>query len=311
MPDQAHSTSGPTAPEREHDPHTRAGTEPAADAAHAAEPEAATSTGRQDPAALREPERAVPFVPTAPTGVSRLFRALRAKPDLGQVVVALLVGLLGFAAALQLQADDDDLLGRARRADLVQILDGLSERSNRLEDQIADLEADRRELISGADTEKAALEQAVTRSRQLAILAGTAPVSGPGIVVTVTDPDGSVDALTLLSAVQELRDAGAEAIEIAGADDAQVRVVASTYLLDGRDGVEIDGVEVRPPYRLTAIGEPETLASAMQFPQGAVDRITDKGGRAMVTQEGQLTVDALHEETPAEYAGPAPDDDAG
>lgn len=257
---------------------------------------------------LREPDPPVPFVPTAPTGLSRLMRALRAKPDLGQVAVGALVGLLGFAAAVQIQADEDDLLSRARRADLIQILDGLTERADRLENQIAELDADRRELLSGADSEQAALDQAEARAQQLAVLAGTAAASGPGIVVTVTDPDAVVDALTLLSAVQELRDAGAEAIEISGAGDSQVRVVASTYFLDSADGVEVDGVELRPPYRITAIGEPETMASAMQFPQGVVSRVSDKGGRATVSQEDELTVDALHEARSPEYASPAPDD---
>ncbi len=300
-------TSGPVAPERER-------------AAHPApeEPDPEVTTGgpeplppRHDYASLREADPPVPFVPTAPTGLSRLMRALRAKPDLGQVAVGSLVGLLGFAVVLQIQADDDDLLTRARRADLVQILDGLTERGDRLEGQIAELEADRRDLISGADSDQAALEQATTRAQQLAVLAGTAAASGPGIIVTVTDPDAGVDALTLLSAVQEMRDAGAEAIEVAGAGDTQVRVVASSYFLDSGDGVEVDGVELRPPYRFTAIGEPETLASAMQFPQGVVSRITDKGGRAIVSQEDELTVDALHEAAPPEYASPAPDDDAG
>lgn len=299
-------TSGPVAPERER----------AAHPAPEKEPEVTTGgpeppPSRHEYASLREADPPVPFVPTAPSGLSRLMRALRAKPDLGQVAVGSLVGLLGFAAALQIQADDDDLLTRARRADLVQILDGLTERGDRLESQIAELEADRRDLISGADSDQAALEQATTRAQQLAVLAGTAAASGPGIIVTVTDPDVGVDALTLLSAVQEMRDAGAEAIEVAGAGDTQVRVVASSYFLDSGDGVEVDGVELRPPYRFTAIGEPETLASAMQFPQGVVSRITDKGGRATVSQEDALTVDALHEAAPHEYASPAPDDDAG
>jgi hypothetical protein len=49
----------------------------------------------------------------------------------------------------------------------------------------------------------------------------------------------------------------------------------------------------------------------MQFPQGVVSRVSDKGGRATVSQEDELTVDALHEARSPEYASPAPDDDAG
>ena len=55
----------------------------------------------------------------------------------------------------------------------------------------------------------------------LGILAGTVAAEGPGIVVTI---DGVDDAALLLDTVQELRDAGAEAIQLG-----DVRVVASTY----------------------------------------------------------------------------------
>jgi uncharacterized protein YlxW (UPF0749 family) len=238
------------------------------------------------------------------------MRAMRARPDLGQVAVGLLVGLLGFTAVLQVREDDEDLLSRARRADLIQILDGLTVRGDQLERQIAELEADRRELVSGADSERASFEQTATLARQLAVLAGTAAATGPGIVVTVDDPSESLPARALFSAVQELRSAGAEAIEIAGAGDQQVRVVASTYVVDDGSGVEIDGVHLESPYRFTVIGDPQALTEAMNFPQGLVDTVADTGGDVTVDQQDEVTVDALHESTPAEYADPADDDDA-
>ena len=58
----------------------------------------------------------------------------------------------------------------------------------------------------------------------LRILTGTVAATGPGVTLTIDDPDGSVTAATLLDGVEELRDAGAEAIEI----NDSVRVVAST-----------------------------------------------------------------------------------
>jgi uncharacterized protein YlxW (UPF0749 family) len=253
-------------------------------------------------------ERTGRFVPTAPTGLQRLGRALIARPDLGQVGIALLVGLAGFAAAVQVRADDEDLLNRARRGDLFLILDGLTARGDQLEEQIAALEADRRELLSGADSEEAALDQTAALAQQLAVLAGTVEATGPGVVVTILDPAGEVDARTMYSSVQELRSAGAEAIEVSGADGAQVRVVASTYFIDDGEGIEVDGVHLEPPYRFTAIGDPETLAEATEFPQGVIDSITGDGGMASVTQHDELVVDVVHDATPPQYASPAPED---
>jgi uncharacterized protein YlxW (UPF0749 family) len=265
---------------------------------------------RPDPAAQAVDEPPRRFVPTAPTGMHRLGKALRARPDLGQVGVAVLVGLLGFAAAVQVRADED-LLNRSRRGDLFLILDGLTARGDQLEEQIAQLEADRRELLSGADSEAAALEQTAALAQQLAVLAGTVGATGPGITVTILDPDGQVGARTMYSSVQELRSAGAEAIELSGANGEQVRVVASSYFVDDDQGIAVDGVHLEPPYRFTVIGDAETLAEAMEFPQGVVDSVTGDGGTATVAQQDELEIDVVHEATPPQYASPAPDDDSG
>lgn len=188
------------------------------------------------------------------------------------------------------------------------ILDGLTARGDQLEEQIAALENDRRELLSGADSEAAAVEQTAALARQLAVLAGTVGATGPGIVVTIVDSGGEVDARTMYSAVQELRSAGAEVIKLSGADGAEVRVIASTYFVDDGDGIEVDDVHLQPPYRFTVIGDPETLAEAMEFPQGVVDSIKGDGGTASVTQHDELVIDVVHEATPPQYASPAPDD---
>ena len=247
------------------------------------------------------------FVPQRPSGLSHLRDAMLAKPSRGQVIVAVLVGVMGFVAVEQFRASEEDLLARARRADLVQILDGLTQRSERLESQVRELEQTRRDLVSGADTRQTAIDQARARARQLAVLTGTAPATGPGIELTITDPSGEMPASVLLSTVQELRDAGAEAIQITGGNDAAVRVVASTYFLDTSQGVDVHGVRLEPPYTLTAIGDPPTLDTALNIPGGVVEEVTNDGGRATIRQEDELTVDVLHEPEEPQYARPAPE----
>ncbi|WP_116953259.1 DUF881 domain-containing protein, partial [Jiangella endophytica] len=181
------------------------------------EPRPTAPDGRDEPVAAGEPAAApqpfVPgggrFTPAAPSGTKRLWNAVRQRPDVGQVLVALLVALLGFGAVLQVRSDDDDALANARRDDLVQILDGLRRQADRLDDHVGELESDRRDLVSGADTEAAALEQAEQRARTTGVLAGTIPATGPGIIMTISDPDHQVNAYTMLRAVNELRVAGA------------------------------------------------------------------------------------------------------
>ncbi|WP_053202852.1 DUF881 domain-containing protein [Jiangella muralis] len=288
--------------------------DPASPAEPAETPEPVEETAER-PAA--SPQPFIPgggrFTPAAPSGTKRLWNAVRQRPDGGQVLVAVLVALLGFGAVLQVRADDDDALANARRDDLVQILDGLRRQADRLDDHVAELESDRRDLVSGADTEAAALEQAEERARSTGVLAGTIAAGGPGIIMTISDPDHDVAAYTMLRAINELRVAGAEAIQIrGGGNDAAVRVVASTSFENpSADVLTVGGVELEPPYEIVAIGEPGELSGSMMFANGVVASIEgdDKGGaEATVDEYDDLTVDVLHEPQAPQYARPAPED---
>ena len=228
------------------------------------------------------------------------------------VAVAVLLGLLGFAAVVQVRATQEDgPLATAREEDLVQILDDLSNRNDRLGAEVAALEQAQRELTSGTGQTQAALEEARRRAQLLGVLAGTVPARGPGVRLTIHDPDGTVGADVLLDALEELRAAGAEAVQIEGdeADDgtARVRVVASTSFVEAEaGGVVVDGQELSPPYRFEVIGDPSTLASALRIPGGVVDNVEQFGGRALVERADEVEVTALRRLEPPRYARPTP-----
>ncbi|NEE04016.1 DUF881 domain-containing protein [Phytoactinopolyspora halotolerans] len=248
------------------------------------------------------------FRPAVPSGGRRFWRAMTKRPQASHLGVAVLLALLGFGAVLQVRGDEEDALSHARRDELLQIYDGLTREADRLEEEIQDLRRDRDDLASSAGDESVALEQAEERLRQAQIVAGTVPVTGPGIQLTISDPDNQVTDTTLFGAIYELRSAGAEAIQIEGqGNDTAVRIVAESYLLPAEGGVEVSGVMLRPPYVITAIGNPENLDEAMHFPQGVMSDVTLDGGDATVTQFSELTVETLHEVTEPEHASPAPE----
>lgn len=244
------------------------------------------------------------------------LRLLRPRLRRVDLLVALLLGLLGFAAVVQVQATQDDgPLATARQEDLVAILDDLSNRNDRLRDEIGTLSDAQERLTTGTDRTEVALEQARRRAQVLGVLAGTVPARGPGVVLTITDPAGQVDANVLLDALQELRDAGAEAIQLEGpvergASGAEaVRVVASTSLLDTEGGVVVDGAVLQSPYRFTVVGDPATLAPALGIPGGVEATVAGRDGRAEVERRPQVVVDALRPLDPPRYARPAPESD--
>jgi uncharacterized protein YlxW (UPF0749 family) len=238
---------------------------------------------------------------------ARLRQAITARPSRAQLLGGLLCGAVGFAAVTQVRLSQDDLLGQASRGDLVQILDGLTQRQQSLQDQIVALEDSREELTSSADQGQTALEQARHRAYELGVLAGTEPATGPGVVVSVSDPGGLITSSVLLGAVQELRDAGAEAIMIADSTGRQVRVVASTWFGDGQGGVRVEGKALTPPYTITALGDPSTLGPALGIPGGVVATIKEKGGTAKVAAKDTLTIDAVRDIHEPRFASPAPE----
>jgi uncharacterized protein YlxW (UPF0749 family) len=245
---------------------------------------------------------------------ARLRAALRPRATRAQLAVALLCALLGFGLVVQVRsARDEPGLSALRQADLVRLLDDQSERSERLRSEVADLEATRERLRTGTDRTRAALQEARRRAQVLGILAGTLPATGPGIVLTVDDPRGTVEAGHLLDAVQELRDAGAEAIQVGG-QGGTVRVVVNTHFVDagtrsgapaGR-GVLVDGTPLRPAYRFVVIGDPDTLAAALEIPGGVLDTLRGLGARGSVEQRSSVTVAALRPLDRPQYARPAP-----
>ena len=164
----------------------------------------------------------------------------------------MLLALLGFAAVTQVKANEqDDQYVGARQGDLIQYINNLSLASQRAESEIARLQRTRDALRS--DTRAApygAGRAPSSRPTTLGILAGTVPVVGPGVRVTVTDEKGGVGSNQLLEGLEELRDAGAEAIEL----NDKVRVVAQTSLKDAGEGVLVDGQLLKPPYVIEAIG---------------------------------------------------------
>lgn len=234
----------------------------------------------------------------------RIWAALVSRPSRGQLVAAVLCGLLGFGLVTQVHATSSTSgLASARTDDLLGILSDLNARGDRLRAEIADLEASAQRLRSGTGQNRAALKAARDRANTLGILTGTVAAKGPGIVLTVTDPRGQVRAAVLLDAVEELRDAGAEALQLSG-----VRIVASTAITDASaGGLDVGGQHVSAPYRLAAIGGPSTLAGALGIPGGVLDTVDRRpGAHAVVTRSTHLTLTALQPLRTPRYARPAP-----
>ena len=239
--------------------------------------------------------------PPTPSGMRRLILMARPRATKANLFAALLALLLGFAVATQVHQNQSLGLETLRQSDLLNILDNATNESSRLDQSARELQATRDQLVSGSTSGAAAVKAAQERLDTLAILAGTARAHGPGIRMTIADPSGKVTAPVLLDAIQELRDAGAEAIQVNN-----VRIVASSHLSQGASGVEIDGKSIIAPYTIAAIGDPATISSAMEIPGGLSENVRQLGATINIDQKKELTVGALRPLSAPRYARPVP-----
>lgn len=206
-----------------------------------------------------------------------------------RVVGMLLLALLGFALAASVHSQRSvSQLAAARPDDLVRILDDLDSRSSQLRAQITDLESEKQQL-AGSGSDAAALAEARKRTQDLGILAGTIGAQGPGVEITVADPELTVTADVFVDVIEELRDAGAETLELAG-----VRLGATSWVADAGGGLSVDGHPVKAPYLIRAIGDPPTMEKALEIPGGIVDTIEARSGASIaIRRMSTVTIRSL------------------
>jgi uncharacterized protein YlxW (UPF0749 family) len=209
-------------------------------------------------------------------------------------VVGVLLAVLGFAAVVQVRANDaEQVFVGAREGDLIALINTLALATDRAEEEIADLRQTRDSLLDDAESTATAVSVARERADTLGILAGTLPAQGPGIRVTVQAQEGELGTEQLLNGLQELRNAGAEAVEI----NDEVRVVAQSGLTEGTDGrLAVDGTVLEPPYVIDVIGDPHTLSTALEFDGGFIEKVEEVAGSVTVQQLD--TVDVASTRTP-------------
>ena len=209
------------------------------------------------------------------------------------VILSVLLGI--FISIAIKQNDQPELLTSVREDELVLILDDLSKQKDALEIELLKQSQILDSLKSGSGEE--ARKAAQNRIDQLILLSGTAPVAGRGIQVLITGDVYSVNSFTILDTVQELRDAGAVAIEVNG-----VRVINSTYFTDTNEGISVNNTRIRSPYKLLALGDPETMSTALKIPGGMSENVTTSGGNVIITEFPELEITSSVPLITPEYA---------
>lgn len=183
--------------------------------------------------------------------------------QLSLFAVALLIGVL-LVGQLRSQQRPTEI-GQLPAQELSQLIDTLGERNRELRNGLADLRDTLDEYRIAESQGQSALNVTREDLRRITAFGGMAPVVGQGLVLEV---DGSLDAIAMNDLVNELRNAGAEAIAV---DD--VRITHRSVAVQGPRSLVIDGVEIGQSFTISAIGSPDGLLTAMERPGGIIAQL--------------------------------------
>lgn len=148
---------------------------------------------------------------------------------------------------------------------------------------------------------------------QAMILSGQSAVQGSGVTIKLSDsrrPNNlGVDENNyvihdedLLKVVNELRDAGAEAIALNGE-----RLLATSEIRCAGSIVSVNNKRFAAPFTVTAIGDPDEIYNALTMRQGVVDSLAIWGIQCDISKSSLLTIGAFEGAIEYKYASPVTD----
>ena len=214
----------------------------------------------------------VPVVRRKPKRVSLNAKATRARLY-SSVLVTVLCALLGFSYAIQLN-NTTSTYETMSEDELTKLISETSTQVQKLEQRKSELSNQLDSLKDTADKNEKAAEIARQNAESNGILSGRLPVSGEGVVIRISKGSKrDIDASILFTLLEELRNSGAEVIEIN-----DIRVITSTYISDTADGLACDGTNIKAPFSLRAIGDSDNLQNAVNLAGGVGSRLKVKYG---------------------------------
>ncbi len=180
-----------------------------------------------------------------------------------QLTLAAVTFLLGLLVVIQLQAQTVSTgLETQSSQDLTLLIANLNTHNDQLRGDVADIGRQLDALTASRARGETSLGQLRADVERVRSWAGLDPVSGPGIRVVLF---GGVPAGAVSDLLNELRNAGAEAIGIGG-----VRVVAGTVVAGPVGGLSIENTALGPRIEVLGIGNPAALTGALTRSGGLV-----------------------------------------
>jgi uncharacterized protein YlxW (UPF0749 family) len=184
-----------------------------------------------------------------------------------QLTVAAVAAILGLLVVVQLrgQAGGSELQSKSAQ-ELTQIVARQNTENDRLNAEVAALQNQLAELRADRSTGSTSVDQIRSELGRIRAWAGLDAIAGRGVEITI---DGEIDAAAVDDLLNELRNAGAEAIAIG-----DIRVIARTSVSGVPGSLDVDGTLLRDPFTIRAIGRPETLIGSLTRVGGIIAQLS-------------------------------------
>ncbi len=185
----------------------------------------------------------------------------------GRAAVALVLVLLGFLVVVQARSQAQDQgLSQLSVQDLTELVANVTTRNNQLRDEVATLQQQRQALAAAVQRGDTSTTQMRSDLSQILGWSGVVGVAGQGVQVTAAGP---LPPLAITQLVNELRNAGAEAIAVNG-----VRIVPGVVATGEAGNLSVGGTPLASPLVFLAVGQPETLAGSLSRAGGIIAQLT-------------------------------------
>lgn len=179
------------------------------------------------------------------------------------MAVALLLGLL-VVVQLRSQAGGSGL-AQLSSQDLTVLVANLNARNDQLRREGSSLERELGTLTANQSRGDVSLDEIMADLQRVRAYAGLDPVTGPGVTISIR---GGIDGSGVEELLNELRNAGAEAIEVG-----DIRVVTGIVVTGAAGEAQVGGTRFGDAFELAAIGAPDKLTGSLTRSGGVIAQL--------------------------------------
>jgi uncharacterized protein YlxW (UPF0749 family) len=183
-----------------------------------------------------------------------------------QLTIAAVTFVLGLLVVIQLQTQASGaLFAGLSSQDLTVLVANLNARNDQLRREVSDLERELTTLAGDAERGEVSIDGLRADLRRVRLYAGVEPAMGQGVIIVIRGP---VDGSAVEDLLNELRNAGAEALVVDGQ-----RAIPGVVIGGGPGEVSIDQVPVGDPFEIAAIGPPDKLTGSLTRSGGIIAQL--------------------------------------